>query len=155
MITSDKETQALRWLHYLHVLYSSLYLLVSDALEAHLPAEGTVGGHLEPARQARRAEVIAAAVGQLWLAQDAGADGTRERRVGLANQHAAETCKRLGRGSSREEWIRRSRRGTRGLQRNTVGHFGAENVAPRVELPNWRETTRAHVIYVAMKTAKQ
>ena len=70
---------------YLHILHRSLYLLVSDALEAHLPAQGTVGGHLQPAGQARGAEVIAAAVGQLWLAQDAGADRTRERRVGLAD----------------------------------------------------------------------
>lgn len=70
---------------YLHVLYCSLYLLVSNALEAHLPAEGAAGRHLQPARQARRAEVVPAAVGQLRETQDTRAYRTRVGRVRLAD----------------------------------------------------------------------
>ena len=93
---------------YLHVLYGPLNLLVSDALEADLPAERTRGRHLEPAGQTRRAEMVPAAVGQLREPQDSRADRTHERRVRLADQRAAEAGQRLRGGSSRQHWLGRS-----------------------------------------------
>ena len=73
---------------HLHVLHGSLYLLVSDALEADLATERTAGRHLQPARQTGRAEMVAAAVGQLRLTEHARTYRTGERGVRFGHHSA-------------------------------------------------------------------